>query len=353
MLKQAILLIFSTLILILLVGCVSEPPMIEAIFTSTPKPQVTFTPEPSATQYVTKAIESFTATLVASSTPEDHNTEVMPTEDTLSNFSELQCDDPFCQQAYAGFLMRPIAYPGRTIIDWTYPYGSTLGGTLEVHHGVEFQNSFGTPVLAAAEGEVVFAGRDDQLVLGPYVGFYGNVVILHHPKLFDGQDLFTLYAHLSVIEVVEGEQVSIGMKIGEVGASGAANGSHLHFEVRLGRNDYNLTTNPVLWFAPVEDQEYGRMSTLVGRVEGSSGEPLSEVSLALEKIGPDGSVEASYYPLTYDQVGINAHPELGENFAVSDVPPGNYRLALVYGRLYEVQFNLKPGYIGFIKLQTE
>jgi murein DD-endopeptidase MepM/ murein hydrolase activator NlpD len=340
-------------ILLILVGCQSADYLGAEHLSSISTPQPTSTPESLTTPHVQSQLEIGTVRPSVTSMSESQQDEFRVTEVTLSGFDALQCEEAFCQQAYPGFIQRPIANPGRITIDWTYPYGSTLGGTLEVHHGVEFQNSFGTPVLAVAAGEVVFAGKDDQMVLGPYVGFYGDVVILRHVELFKGQDLFTLYAHLSVIEVAVGEQVDVGTKIGEVGMSGAADGSHLHFEVRLGDNDYSLATNPVLWFAPIASPESDGMSTLAGRIVDPYGVPLSEAALALEKIGADGSIEARYYPLTYTQRGVTAHPQLGENFAVSDIPPGDYRLALVYGRLYELYFTLDAGHVGFIELQLE
>ncbi|MDO9348820.1 MAG: M23 family metallopeptidase, partial [Anaerolineales bacterium] len=54
------------------------------------------------------------------------------------------------------------------------------------------------------------------------------IIVLRH-----ADSLFTLYAHLSRIEVEAGQRVVVGQKIGEVGKSGTAQGSHLHFEVRL------------------------------------------------------------------------------------------------------------------------
>lgn len=353
MLSRSILLPVCILITLILGACQSSnlPDPVDS--TIRVLPQATRTPEATITPERPVETEFAAPSATATSSPEEQTVEVRVTEVSQSEFEALQCDESFCQVAFGGFIQRPIAAPGRTIIDWTYPYGSTLGGTLEVHHGVEFQNSYGTPVLAAAAGEVAYAGKDDQVVLGPYLGFYGNVIILRHPALFEGQNLYTLYAHLSKIEVAEGDQVDVGMKIGEVGASGAADGSHLHFEVRLGKNEYGLTTNPVLWFAPITVPESGALSTLAGRVVDASGEPIQAAALALEQLGADGSIGARYYPLTYDQLDINAHPQVGENFVVSDIQPGDYRLALVYGRLYELYFTLDAGNMGFIELQLE
>ena len=66
-----------------------------------------------------------------------------------------------------------------------------------------------------------YTGDDRQLLLSPYYYYYGNLVILeHHPDGLD-QPLYSLYAHLSEIEVAEGERVQAGQEIGKVGMSGA------------------------------------------------------------------------------------------------------------------------------------
>ena len=63
---------------------------------------------------------------------------------------------------------RPIGEGATRTIDRSYPYGSRGDGSLDLHYGVEFLNSYGTPVLAAQAGEVVFAGTDDTIKLGPF-----------------------------------------------------------------------------------------------------------------------------------------------------------------------------------------
>lgn len=269
-------------------------------------------------------------------------------------FMAIDCGDNYCQAQWPGLLSRPIQLPYQNTIDPTYPYASTFAGELEPHHGVEFVNSSGTPVVAAASGEVVFAGVDNETLLGPYPLFYGNVVVLHHPDLhWDGNDLFTLYAHLSTIEVDTGDFVQREQTLGQVGLSGAAIGSHLHFEVRLGENDYQRTFNPVLWFEPVLKDGGDQMATLSGIVLDPNGYTVSQFPLTLKRLGEDGEVQERYYPKTYYPFGPNGHPLLGESFTVSDIPPGEYRLALIWGRLYEVDFILEPGSLGFIKVQFD
>lgn len=290
-------------------------------------------------------------TPVSDSTP---TPTVIPTsitvEEVPTGFERIVCGEVFCQAEWQGFLSRPISQDYRNTIDPTYPYASTKNGTLDNHIGVEFVNSTGTPVIAVAHGEVVFAGKDDQVLLGPYPGFYGNVVVLKHPGLYAEEDVFSLYGHLSVIDVEVGAFVDTGDVLGKVGATGYATGSHLHFEVRLRQNDAAHTVNPLLWFAPLNSEEEGKQASLAGVIMSKDGNPLPELDLAIERLDLEGKPIAFYYPKTYNNTGINGHPELGENFTLCDLPPGNYRLAFVYGTLYEYFFTLEPGHLGFIRV---
>ncbi|MFD4502770.1 M23 family metallopeptidase [Streptomyces sp. NPDC058457] len=90
------------------------------------------------------------------------------------------------------------------------------------HTGQDFAVHAGTPVYAVGSGRVVAASCGDG---------FGNQVVLHHP---DGY--YTQYAHLSVITVRRGQRVSVGQRIGAAGATGNADGPHLHFEVRTTRH---------------------------------------------------------------------------------------------------------------------
>ena len=87
------------------------------------------------------------------------------------------------------------------------------------HRGADFRAKPGTPVLAAGDGVVVFAGRQNG---------YGNVVYVDH-----GGGVITRYAHLRRIETRKDMTVTAGERIGQVGSTGRATGPHLHFEVRL------------------------------------------------------------------------------------------------------------------------
>ena len=153
----------------------------------------------------------------------------------------------FCISDGHFLFQPPILPPGNDSVDITYLYGTTENRKRDPHHGVEFQNAFGAPVHAAGDGEVVFADSDKATKLSPWTDFYGNVIIIRHAN-----ELYTLYAHLSKILVQVGDNVSVGDRIGEVGDTGGATGSYLHFEVRKGGDgtDYLSTENPELWLIP-------------------------------------------------------------------------------------------------------
>jgi murein DD-endopeptidase MepM/ murein hydrolase activator NlpD len=90
-------------------------------------------------------------------------------------------------------------------------------GNMTMHAGVDFAAPTGTPIYSAAGGVVV--GADTHPI-------FGRLIEIDH-----GNDLKTLYAHASKIDVKPGEIVKRGQKIGEVGSSGRSTGPHLHFEV--------------------------------------------------------------------------------------------------------------------------
>lgn len=87
------------------------------------------------------------------------------------------------------------------------------------HHGVDIHAPHGTPIVAAADGRVVFSGWK--------VG-YGNTIEIQHEFGF-----VTLYAHASVLLVGRGQQVEQGEVVAEIGSTGLVTAPHLHYEVRL------------------------------------------------------------------------------------------------------------------------
>jgi murein DD-endopeptidase MepM/ murein hydrolase activator NlpD len=337
MAKKGFLWVFFILPATIMAGCQTSN---LAVYSAPVATQTIAPPEPVVIQQST-------------STPPAELVILLTDEIQQNPIDSFRCEDVFCQEAFTGLLQRPVSQQDNRVIDLSYPYGSTKDGSMEPHHGVEFQNPFGTVVLAAEQGEVVFADADDQTQLGLKLNFYGNVVVIRHTDLFEDQDIYTLYGHLSSIDVNEGDAVNAGTPIGKVGASGVANGPHLHFEVRVGTNSYEQTSNPVLWFSPMISDNGTLTSTIAGVVFRENNSPILEADLSLERLGLDGSVEKSIYTRTYHFSGINSHSKLGENFVMPDLPPGDYRLSFVNVRLYEVFFTLAPGQLGFISLPID
>ncbi len=113
---------------------------------------------------------------------------------------------------------------------YTSPFGHRGGRN---HNGIDIANSLGTPVYASASGVVNIGAStcqfstsgNNQIDRGCGGGF-GNYITITHA---DGYQ--TIYAHLSVISVVNGSQVAQGQLIGKTGNSGSSNGNHLHWEV--------------------------------------------------------------------------------------------------------------------------
>jgi len=91
--------------------------------------------------------------------------------------------------------------------------------TWRAHNGTDFAAATGTPARTVGDGIVEFAGVQNG---------YGNVVFIKHRNSHE-----TVYAHLSKINVQQGQAVTQGQTIGLVGATGWATGPHLHFEVRV------------------------------------------------------------------------------------------------------------------------
>ncbi len=176
------------------------------------------------------------------------------------------------------WLARPLPSGSRNYdLEW-YPYGNDVQlpdmPSYRIHHGLDFPNETGTPVLAASSGTVVFAGPLPSPLNG--VNYYGNTVIIQHDWQWLGQDVFTLYAHTLELFVQEGDAVEQGQLIAGVGSSGEVSGPHLHFEVRVGTNNYHDTRNPALWLAPFEG-----WGTLAGRFVDKNNQFISGAAMTL------------------------------------------------------------------------
>ena len=110
---------------------------------------------------------------------------------------------------------------------------------IRAHRGVDYAAPAGTPIKAAGDGKVIFAGNK---------GGYGRTVILQH-----GSNRTTLYAHMRSFRrgIRNGARVKQGQVIGYVGSSGLATGPHLHYEFRLNGVHRNPVTVPLPRAHPV------------------------------------------------------------------------------------------------------
>jgi len=125
----------------------------------------------------------------------------------------------------------PSAVPEKRNVVFIWPVDGEVTSVFgirrgSVHEGIDIQVKEGTPVKAAGNGVVLYAGNE--------LKGYGNLVILQHDK-----GLVTVYAHNKTIKVKEGTKVKVGDVISLSGQTGHATGPHLHFEVREGDKPRN------------------------------------------------------------------------------------------------------------------
>ena len=308
--------ILAILLLLILVSCVNAP------VPETPTPVVT-------TQvFATQTVSSLTVTTTPSVTP------------TITMTPEPPCDPftvDFCITEGHFILQRPIQPPASDLIDPFYRYGSTADGTRDPHHGVEFANASGTPVYAAADGTVLFAGPDVEAIYAPWGNFYGNVVVIEHQS-----QIFSLYAHLSAIDITVGQNVSAGDKIGEVGRTGGAIGSHLHFEVRQGDvEDYFSAQNPELWLVPARDESGNLNGALTIAVVDGDGHLMKNANFTIAyHSDPSQSPLRFYYATSYSTDLLTGE----ENMAIGELSAGLYRIVVeMNGQVLERWVEVESG----------
>jgi murein DD-endopeptidase MepM/ murein hydrolase activator NlpD len=215
------------------------------------------------------------------------------------------------------YFARPI---GANEVNWplaNYRYGGVFFATV-VHTGVDIDAPYGTPILAAGPGTVIWADwglfrgtpgdREDP---------YGQAVVLRMDFGYRDQQLFTVYAHMSKINVYVGQHVQTGDILGLVGATGATTGPHVHFEVRLGTNSFFHTYNPELWMAPPEGW---------GVLVGSLSDDLQMTLQQLEISVTNTTTNETRVVRTYGPGPVNHDPYYNENMVLGDLAAGLYKV---------------------------
>ena len=126
---------------------------------------------------------------------------------------------------------------------------------IRAHKGTDYAAPSGTPIKAAGDGKVIFAGVK---------GGYGNVIILKH-----GQIYTTLYAHMRSFAkgIRVGKRVKQSQTIGYVGSSGLATGPHLHYEFRINGVHRNPQTVPLPKARGINDNERAEFLIAANRLK--------------------------------------------------------------------------------------
>ncbi len=320
--------------MVLIFACAGQPTVSDTIGASTTTPPPTVSPE-----VVVQTLQSDSKN-ISISTPSTST-------ESRSEATLYPCSDQVCTFSGHFVFRSPIAAPGTQAYEPSYPYGGTQDGTREAHHGVEFINAPGTPVLAAGDGVVVVAGNDVNTLYGLMLFYYGNLVVIQHEIPGQSKPVFTLYAHLSRVDVQPGQKVIAGQQIGLVGRSGKAIGSHLHFEVRVGENDYAYTRNPLLWLST--DPGYG---ILTGQIFDQAGRVRRYPEITIRSL--DDLTMVPIHPRPYAESNVNGDDLYQEIFTSHPLPAGKYRLTFSPPKMDEtIDFEIYANAVTRITLITD
>ncbi len=250
-------------------------------------------------------------------------------------------DNPWAPSPHDHFYFtRPIA---ANEVNWPSP-DYRYGGTVEtdqhiLHTGIDIGAPFGTPVLAAGSGTVVWAGFGLESRQPNPKDPYGMAVLIRHNFGFLGNRLETVYGHMSQLDVVEGQRVEAGTQIGLIGQTGLASGPHLHFEVRVEQFNYFAFQNPELWLVP--PQGWG---ILAGKVMDSGGILIHRLDIQVTSKAT-GRV---WIVRTYGSEAVKNDPYYQENVVLSDLPTGDYVVSIHYqDDSHEEEIHINPGRVSY------
>ena len=286
-------------------------PTPESTTEPTPTPESTVTPaptaEPTAVPTATPGVTA-TPTAVSTSTPEPS---AVPSASPVVTPTPTPSPQP---------VTNPIKLEHEVLTDYEtgglylfpVPDGDEITQEYsEQHKAWDIAAVTGSAVVAAEEGTVTYVQIWDGSYDTTGMMSYGHMIQIEHP---DGNT--TLYAHLSEINVQQGEKVVRGQRIGRVGSTGNSTGPHLHFEV-MSETGKKENPEPVL--------EYG-VSTLLDDYT------WSWVNQYLNR--PNGTKTISDYGVTRDKVVAELTSHQSDNYYLgttyvggdSQSPKGGYKL---------------------------
>ncbi len=236
------------------------------------------------------------------------------------------------------YFSRPISADE---INWPLPdyrYGGVFLPEV-VHTGIDIPAPIGTEVFATGSGRITWAGyglfRGKKDLDDPY----GLAIVIKHDFGYKAQELFTIYGHMDQINVVVGQQVEDGELIGLVGQTGKVTGPHLHFEVRIGRNNFYDTRNPELWLAPPLG-----WGLIAGRVMSTSGVLINSYLIKVRSLDTTQTWSIN----TYGQGAATSDDYYRENIVLGDLPAGKYEIWIDYqGSTYNQEMEVKPGIVSY------
>ena len=322
--------------------------MEETAVVPSPPPSPTSSPPPPPVIQIEEAnqeaasVEAPTLTPIPTTAPTAIPTETAVQPTPAATFTPPALPLTLPEEHY--WFRRPVGEGGVVWTDKAYPFGSTRGGQLRIHHGVEFNVPYNTEILAVAAGTVIVSGSDSEAAYGPTTNFYGNLVIIQHDSLTaEGEPVFTLYGHLNDVYLSVGDRVAMQQPIALSGATGIADGPHMHFEVRVGENSYDATRNPLLWLYPFPDN-----GTIAGRILWPDGSVVNEAPVRLNRLDAPSPYQAT---TTYAGPSVNSDPLWNENFVIDDVDAGYYEVIVPIGEdKYKAEVWVYPYRTSFVEI---
>jgi murein DD-endopeptidase MepM/ murein hydrolase activator NlpD len=187
------------------------------------------------------------------------------------------------------FTRLPV--PGGSPITTRFGQVFTLDdGIQRTHRGVDFGVPEGTPIVAPAAGWIVDFTND---------GSFGLAVCIEHP----GTPWYSLYAHLSRIDVAIGQWVDTGFQLGKSGNTGLSSGPHLHWQVcntKAFPPDITRSADPLTFLAPLPAQPEP------GNPPGAGALPPAPVPAA----APDFAIMNDALQQRFELIRIALHPDL-------------------------------------------